>query len=459
MKRHMAAVGVICFLTGLPAGRAFGAGESDPVASAIKIFSGPAATLHVYRAAMHEVVEGADAGAAKRLASEAGSTRSEAAFYWCCKTLLAIDKEEHGPKVEKLVLGRIRHFLGGDHEECHAAIEAALEAGDEELAKRLATGHKLTPRTVELLETCGTSASTETLKEVIGAKGQSRLHGPALRVLAATGGPNANAAADVMLKALADDGYSTRRAAGDAIAALAERSGLPGEIAKKLVAALDAEPDAPLAERLVRALGKIDSRASRTKIKALIRSEKRTRVLAEALKAAGALKMKDAAPDILKIAKGSRYCTDIRELALRTLGAVGADSAAETLVEMLGQDDARLKAAAHRSLRHITKKNHPPSADVWSATVRRSAEERDLGRAEDASFEGEDLTAPGRRPTPAAVVAPEAGFWDRWLYPVIGVGALGAVVLLFMGRALLIKRQVAAIDARRWKKRQGGLQL
>jgi len=459
MKRLLAATGVIYLLTGLSAGQAFGAGEIDPVASAIKTFSGPAETLHVYRAAMHGVVENADADALGRLLGEARSTRDENSFYWCCKTVLEIDKEKHGPQIEKLVLERIRHFLSGDHEECHAAIEAALEAGDEKLAQRLATGHKLTPRTVELLGECASEASAETLAKLAGDSSAPSLRAPALRTFAATADPrSAPASVDVMLGALASGSDSTRRAAGDAIAVLAERSGLPGEIAKRLVSALDADADAALAERLVRTLGEIDSRASRTKIKALIRSEKRTRVLAEALKAAGALKMKDAASDILRIAKGRRHPTSIRELALRTLGAVGADSAAETLVEMLDQDDARLKAAAHGSLRRITKKNHPPSADVWMATVRRCAEERDLGRAEDASFGAGELSAPRRRPA-AATVAAGGGFWQRWLYPVIGVGALGAVALLFMGRGLLIKRQVATIEARRKKHRRGTPQL
>jgi len=396
--------------------------------------------------------------AGEAVLKEATSTRDGIAFYWYCKTLLAIDKQKHGPQIEKLVLGRIRHFLRDEHKDCHAAIEAALKAGNEDLAKRLVAGHKLTPRTVELLAECGTAASVGTLREIVGGKGQSRLRSAALRALGSAADVDSmDATMDVMLETLASGGDATRRAAGDAIEVLAERSGLPGEIAKKLVTALDADPDAPLAERLVRALGEIDSRASRRKIKALIRSEERTRVLAEALKAAGALKMKDAASDILKIAKSGKYPTSIRELALRTLGAVGAESAAETLVEMLDQDDARLKAAAHGSLRRITKKNHPPSPDVWSATVRRSADERDLGRAEDASFRAGDLSAP-RRPT-AVAVAPEAGFWERWLYPVIGAGALGAVLLLFMGRALLIKRQVATIEAKRWKKERGGAQM
>ncbi len=143
-----------------------------------------------------------------------------------------------------------------------------------------------------------------------------------------------DATMDVMLEGLASGGDSTRRAASEAIPMLAEHSGLPGEIAKRLVTALDAEPEAALAERLVRTLGKIDSRASRRRIKVLIRSEERTRVLAEALKAAGALKMKDAASDIQRIAKSGKYPKSIRELALRTLGAVGADSAAETLVAL-----------------------------------------------------------------------------------------------------------------------------
>jgi hypothetical protein len=397
------------------------------------------------------------ARAGKALLREATSTRDGTAFYWCCRALLAIDKKKHGTQVEKLIVARIRHFLDDKHQSCHAAIEAAFKAGDEEAAKRLADGHKLMPRTVELLAECGSAASAGTLREVVGGKGQSRLRSSALQALASVAVADADsmeATMTVMLSALAGDSPQAQRAAGEAIPALAKRNGLQDKIARKLITNLDADPGEPLAERIVRALGRIDSRASRKKIRTLIRTERRKRVLAEALKAAGALRLKEAERDILRISKSRRYSQSIRELALRVLGKVGSESTADQLVDALDSDDARLSAAAHGSLRQITRQNLPPSADVWVSTAQRTAKEFEVGAAEETHFETKDLSPPRSRPTPATV-APQASFWMQWRYPIIGIGSLGVLVLLLLARSLLIRRQATTIEAKRGKWRRG----
>lgn len=388
-------------------------GENKSVDRSLAVFRSKEARRPEFVAAMQELVTTGSAGVRARLLDEVRKTSEEGVLYWTCRALVEMKEGEVVP----ILIKRIQEPRG-----------------------------PASPRAVGLLGEAGDRRAVQPLVKIIRSPSERSPRAEALLALGRLAGPEE---VTLIIESLDHKDYYVRKAAGEALGGLAsapERA----EAAARLIAAKIRKTEKDMKPALIRLLGKLDSPTARAEVRDYLRFTGEHGILRAALHAAGDLKIKEAAEQVLDVVHDEDQPRHMRELAVETLAAIEATEEMDELVSLLEGDEAYLREAANQALGRLAGKSLPPSADVWRSAVVRVEEEEAAGGAV-------ELNEEALPETPALPSAADEVFGTiptSVIYVVIALGSAVMVVGLFLLRAAFVRRRTAAIEAGRRKIRR-----
>ena len=379
-------------------------GEEKRIQENFAVFQSDEARLPELNTAVQNLAAISSPAVRARLLRTVETTGDERILYWTCRVLMETDKA----KVAPVLIGRMEK---GDEVVSERVIELLGETGD----------HRAEPVLIKAAQTAKTS----------------RLRSAALKALAGTAGRDG---AEVILKALDDGDAFVSNAASEALVMLASRAGNTDAIVGLLVGRLQKKRGEQAAVCLY-LLGQIGGDVAKGAIRSNLGSND-PQVKDAAIRAAGTLRMKDAARDLVHIAGDELESKSVREAAVQALAVTGTSEQVPDLIPLLESSDKELKTSAHRTLKALAMKDLPLSTSAWE--IAQAQVDVDAGHKSDA----------GVPPAPKSPesVSPAADS-QRGIsgYVVFGVAATALLVALLVVRTVLGWRSAARTEVERRK--------